>query len=157
MGTHYQGSTAEKTALDTYIKLSRAAESVGAAINQHLADYQLTVSQFGVLEALYHLGPLQVGQLGEKILKSSGNMTLVLDNLSKRGLIVRQRREDDRRCIDILLTADGSSLVAQILPIHVSQVVASFSMLTAAEKQQLSHLLKIVGHGQAQLAAQLTE
>lgn len=145
MGTHFQGTAVEVQALNTYIKLSRAAEAVTARINHHLLDYQLTVSQFGVLEALYHLGPMQVGQLGDKILKSSGNMTLVIDNLAKRGLVTRQRREDDRRCIDIHLTADGRSLIDQIMPFHVQQVVAVMGALTQAEQAQLGALCRTLG------------
>src|SRR5690554_5271383 len=115
MGTHYQGTTEERLALDTYIKLARAAESVGRRVNDHLLDVNLTTSQFGVLEALYHRGPLTVGQLGEKILKSSGNMTLVIDNLEKRGLVRRERRPDDRRSIEVHLTAAGREQVEQLL------------------------------------------
>ena len=85
MPTHYQGTPTETQALDAYIKLSRAAESVNQRINEHLHARGLTVSQFGVLEALYHLGPLPVGQLAGKILRSSANLTLVVDNLARQG------------------------------------------------------------------------
>lgn len=148
MSTHYAGTAAETAALDAYIKLSRAAESVGTRINHHLSDYDLTVSQFGVLEALHHLGPMQVGQLGEKILKSSGNMTLVVDNLVKRGLVRRQRRKDDRRCIDIHLTDAGQQLIAQIWPTHLTHVVAAFDALTAAEQAELAQLCRKLGLAQ---------
>lgn len=149
MGTHYQGNPVEIQALDSYIKLSRAAESVGTRINHHLGRYDLTVSQFGVLEALHHLGPLQVGQLGEKILKSSGNMTLVIDNLVKRGLVQRRRREDDRRCIDIHLTEDGSQLVQRIWPAHLEQVTTALDVLSGDEQAQLAALCRKLGLGQA--------
>lgn len=145
MGTHYQGTAVEIMALNTYIKLSRATEAVTTQINAHLNEHHLTLSQFGVLEALYHLGPMQVGQLGEKILRSSGNMTLVIDNLVKRGLVVRQRREDDRRCIDIHLTPVGEALIAGIMPAHVAQVVAAIGVLTAAEQEQLAALCRKLG------------
>ncbi len=133
MGTHYRGTETERRALDGYIKLARAAEATGATINDHLRDYGLTVSQFGVIEALYHLGPMTVGELGEKILKSSGNMTLVADNLVKRGLVTHWRRSDDRRCVEIRLSAAGEALLEQIWP-HRG-VVAAFSPL--AEQEQL--------------------
>jgi MarR family 2-MHQ and catechol resistance regulon transcriptional repressor len=137
--------------LDTYIKLSRAAEAVTARINRHLNDHQLTVSQFGVLEVLYHLGPMQVGQVGEKILKSSGNMTLVVDNLEKRGLVSRHRRSDDRRCIDVHLTDQGRALIELILPPHVEQVVVSISPLAPEEQIQLSALCRKLGLAQLEV------
>jgi len=148
MGTHYQGTPTEIQALDAYIKLSRAAEAVTARINSHLSHYDLTVSQFGVLEALYHLGPLTVGQLGAKILKSSGNMTLVIDNLVRRALVERRRRIGDRRCIDVHLTEAGAALIATIMPDHVGHVVAGMQPLTAQEQAQLAFLCRKVGLGE---------
>ncbi len=145
MPTHYDGTPEEKQALNAFIKLTRAAESVGLRINAHLHDDTLTVSQFGVLEALYHLGPMQPGELGTKILKSSGNMTTVIDNLEKRRLVQRQRREDDRRCIDIHLTDAGRTLITQILPGHVRGVVETFGVLSPEEQAQLAMLCQKVG------------
>jgi MarR family 2-MHQ and catechol resistance regulon transcriptional repressor len=148
MGTHYQGTAEEKLALDSYIKLARAAESVGRRVNDHLQEVRLTTSQFGVLEALYHRGPMQVGQLGEKILKSSGNMTLVIDNLEKRGLVRRDRREDDRRCVEVYLTAEAGELIEQLLPGHVAGIVAAFAVLTAEEQATLAALCRKLGLAQ---------
>lgn len=145
MSTHYQGTAEEVAALDLYIKLSRAAESVNQRVNNHLHEQNLTASQFGVLEALYFLGPLQPGQLAQKILKSGGNITLVIDNLAKRGLVTRQRRQDDRRCIDIDLTDQGRALIESIFPQHVAGVVETMSALTAAEKRQLADLSRKLG------------
>ena len=148
MGTHYAGTDDERRALDTYIKLSRAAESVTQCVNAHLRDYDLTISQFGTLEALYHLGPLQLGELGVKILKSSGNMTLVVDNLANRGLVRRQRRQDDRRCVDIHLTEEGTALVRSIMRPHVAQVVQALDVLSATEQEQLAALCRKLGLAQ---------
>ena len=104
MGTHFQGTEQEISALDAYIKLSRAAEAVTTRINRHLKAENLTISQFGVLEAIHHLGPMHQHRLGQKILKSGGNMTLVIDNLQKRGLVEREQDPADRRCITVRLT-----------------------------------------------------
>lgn len=148
MATHYQGSETERLALDAYIKLSRAAESTGQHINGHLHERQLTTSQFGVLEALYHLGPMPVGQVGEKILRSSANMTLVIDNLVKRGLVARTRRPEDRRTIEVSLTEEGHRLIADMMPGHVAGVVAAFGVLNAEEQATLAALCRKLGRGQ---------
>lgn len=147
MGTHYQGSAEEVLALDSYIKLSRAFETVTTVINAHLQNYDLTISQFGVLEALFHLGPMQPGQLAAKILKSSGNLTLVIDNLVKRGLVTRQRRADDRRRIDIHLTREGQALIEAIFPSHAVIVAEKMGVLTADEQTQLAALCRKLGLG----------
>jgi MarR family 2-MHQ and catechol resistance regulon transcriptional repressor len=145
MGTHYQGSEEEIVALDSYIKLSRAFETATNLINAHLQNHDLTISQFGVLEALFHLGPMQPGQLAVKILKSSGNLTMVIDNLVKRGLVTRQRREDDRRCIDIDLTIDGRALIETIFPGHAAGVAQTMGVLTSNEQTQLATLCRKLG------------
>ncbi len=145
MGTHYSGTPTEELALATYVKLSRAAEAVTHRINAHLHHHDLTVSQFGALEALYHLGPMQTGELAEKILKSSGNLTLVVDNLVKRRLVYRQRRKDDRRCVDIHLTEDGTALIEQIWPSHLAGVVEAITVLSADEQRLLGDLCRKLG------------
>ena len=89
MGTHYKGSRKETDALNSYIKLIRAAESLNSKINLELSKLDLTESQFGVLDALLHLGPLKQKEIGKKILKSGGNITMVIDNLEKQDLVQR--------------------------------------------------------------------
>jgi MarR family 2-MHQ and catechol resistance regulon transcriptional repressor len=150
MGTHYQGTTEEMSALDVYIKLSRAAEAVTARINGYLKNENLTISQFGVLEAIYHLGPMRQNQLGEKILKSGGNMTMVIDNLEKRGLVQRERNPNDRRSIIVHLTETGQMLIDALFPRHVQIVVKEIGVLTPEEQVQLAALCKKVGLGQTE-------
>jgi len=145
MSTHYQGTVEERRALDLYIKLSRAADSVNQRVNRHLQDVHLTVSQFGVLEALYHLGPLTPGKLGEKILRSTGNLTLVIDNLEKRALVVRTQNPADRRSILVELTTAGKELIESIFPEHVATVVQDVAVLSAEEQCQLAALCRKLG------------
>ena len=145
MGTRYLGTKDEVRALDTYIKLARAAESVSSRIHRYLADTDLTVSQFGVLEALLHLGPLYQRELAEKLLRSGGNMTLVIDNLEKRELVKREREADDRRCIKVCLTEKGKQLINQIFPSHVAAIVKEMSILTPEEQEELGRLCRRLG------------
>ena len=148
MPTHYLGSDDERRALEAYIKLSRAAEAVNNRVNDHLHQQGLTVSQFGVLEALYYRGPLPVGQLAEKILRSSANLTLVVDNLAKRGLVTRARRPDDRRAVEVTLTDEGRALIAGLMPGHVAGVVAAFTVLSPEDQMTLAALCRRLGLGQ---------
>lgn len=140
--------SATEQALSAYVKLSRAADALHHQVNQHLTTHDLTTSQFGVLEAIYHLGPMQIGEVGSKILKSSGNMTLVIDNLMKRGLVYRERQADDRRCIQIHLTATGQQLMAQLWPTHAQGITDAFSVLTTEEQQELAALCRKLGLAQ---------
>ena len=145
MGTRYLGTQEQVLALDTFIKLVRATETVSNRIHRHLAETDLTVSQFGVLEALFHLGPLYQRDLAEKLLKSGGNMTLVIDNLEKRELVKREREVDDRRCIKVCLTQKGHQLISRIFPSHVAAVVNEIGILTPDEQEELGRLCRKLG------------
>src|SRR5437879_1514833 len=101
MGTHHEGTRAEVRALDALVKLMRAADSVSARLAETITGAGLSESQFGVLEALYHLGPLCQREIAVKLLRSSGNITLVIDNLEARGLVRRERQQEDRRYITV--------------------------------------------------------
>ena len=85
-------------------------------MHQHLASVRLSPSQFSVLEMLHHLGPLHQNELASKMLKSNANLTFVIDNLVKRGLVCRARDVADRRFIVVRLTDDGARLIQDIFP-----------------------------------------
>ncbi len=116
MGTKHRGSANETRALDTYIKLRRAVNAVNQLEGEQMREAGLTESQFGVLEALLHLGPLCQRELAVKVLKSAGNMTTVVDNLQRRGLVERRRDSDDRRVVTVHLTAGGEELIRGAFP-----------------------------------------
>jgi len=142
MGTRYRGTESEKRVLDAYIALMRAAEGVTARAHAHLAAKDLTIGQFGALEALFHVGPMRPGDLSRKLLRSPGNMTVVLKNLETRGLIKRETREDDRRCSIVALTQKGADLVRSVFPRHVRALGMEFDALTAAERDQLAAIAR---------------
>ena len=148
MGTRYGGTDDEARALDAYIKLMRAADSVTTRIHRHLSAANLTISQFGVLEAIFHLGSLSQRDLAEKLLKSGGNMTMVIDNLEKRQLVKRERSVEDRRFVSVCLTEEGRQLISDIFPQHVASVVEEMKILTASEQEELGHLCLRLGKKQ---------
>ncbi len=145
MGTHYSGTETEVRALNAFIKLIRAAESVSGRVNRHLDEVNLTVSQFGVLEALLHLGPMCQKDLAQRLLKTGGNLTLVIDNLEKRQLVKRERDSSDRRQIYVHLTRSGEELINDIFPRHVAAVVEDLKILTDLEQEQLDRLCRQLG------------
>ncbi len=140
MPTHYQGPPETVRALDTCIKLTRATESIMARLSRKGTIAPLSHSQFAVLEALYHLGPLTQGQVSAKLLKSTGNMTLVVDNLEKGGLVQRTRQNEDRRQVTIHLTEAGRALIERIFPAHASAICDEMNALTPEEQATLSAL-----------------
>ena len=145
MGTRYRGRPDEVRALDAFIKLLRATKSVTSRLERQLGKEGLTESQFGVLEALLHLGPLCQRELSAKILRSGANVTTVVDNLEKRNLVRRARESDDRRYVTVHLSDEGRALVEKALPDHVARIVEVFGPLDAAELQSLGDLCKKLG------------
>ena len=147
MPTHFTGTRAEMRTLDTFIKLSRCHDSVLARLAAHNTLGDLTFSQFAVLEALYHLGSLAQGEISAKILKSTSNITTVIDNLERNGLVRRERDRNDRRVIHVHLTEAGTRKLESVFPDHVAALVEIFSILSASEQQTLGLLCKKLGKG----------
>ena len=145
MRNGFLGNNKEVRALSTYVKLMRAAESITARVHKHLSSVGLTVSQFGILEAIYHLGPLSQRDLGQKILRSSGNITMVIDNLEKRHLVRRERDTSDRRIFIIHLTNEGQKLIRKIFPSHAALITKEMSILNSTDQKILGDLCKKVG------------
>jgi MarR family transcriptional regulator, 2-MHQ and catechol-resistance regulon repressor len=145
MPTHFQGDPTTTTALDTFIKLTRASNSLEHRLSAFHSDEGLTSTQFGVLETLFHLGPLCQGVLSGKLLKSTGNITLVLDNLEKQGLVKRIRLEDDRRKVMIHLTDQGKQCIEEIFPKIAFAIADSFKGLSSQEQIDLGRLSRKLG------------
>src|ERR1043165_7458492 len=138
-------NSSEERALDAYVKLMRASESLVARLSPQMQAAGLTWSQFGVLEALLHLGPLCQKELGEKLLKSSGNITMVVDNLEKRCLVKRVRSVEDRRYVSVHLTEEGERLIRGLFPTHAAAIAAEMSALTDREQEELGRLCRKLG------------
>jgi MarR family 2-MHQ and catechol resistance regulon transcriptional repressor len=132
----------QRHALNVFVKLMRATNTVTNRIHGHLQEDNLTVSQFGVLEALYHLGRLSQSELGKKILKSNANLTTVVDSLEKKNLVVRDRASEDRRKVTVHLTETGKELIAKVFPRHARIVAKELEFLNEDEKDALGKLLR---------------
>ena len=146
MGMHYTGTRREQRALDTFVKLLRASSAVNARLNRALVcEEGLTESQLAVLEALYHLGPLPQGQLSAKLLKSGSNLTTVVQNLERAGLVRRVRDDGDRRVHVVHLTDAGRRLIRRIFPAHAGRITAAMDALAPSEQRELARLCRKLG------------
>src|SRR6185369_4517686 len=145
MPTKFKGTRAETIALNAFIKLMRAADSINSRLMPVIEQHGLTFSQFGVLEALYHLGPLCHTELAQKILRTGGNLTLVAKNLERNGWVRRVPSPEDLRVRRLALTPKGKSLIEKAFRDHVANLVQQMSALTAAEQDELGRLAKKLG------------
>lgn len=146
MRTAVPRDPATRRALSAFVKLRRAVNTLSARLNPVLQkDHGLTESQFGVLEALWHLGSMPQARLCEKLLVSGSNLTTVIDNLERSGLVHRGENPDDRRAHLVRLSPKGEALIARAFPAHAARVTALLGSLTAAEQQQLGQLCRKLG------------
>lgn len=155
MPSRYQGSEREKLSLEAFTVLTRAADALQtAAFRESPVPQQITMTQFEIMEALFHRGPLTHTQISSKILKTKGNISYMLAGLERSGFIRRVNAEGDRRARLIELTAGGRELIGSYFP----QLAASFTRYSAAlsteELEELIELARRLGRGAAEGAVE---
>lgn len=141
---------AQDRALKLWVILSRAREAVTAKLADDIGRHDLTLTEFGILEVLYHKGPMLLGEVQRRILVSSGGVTYLIDRLEKKGLVERRACTEDRRARYAALTEAGEALIGEIFPEHAATIEELFSPLTAEEQQIATDLLRRVGLAAAQ-------
>jgi MarR family 2-MHQ and catechol resistance regulon transcriptional repressor len=129
------------------VKLARAHDTLAHLTATNIRTFNITPAQFGAIECLGHLGPMLIGDLTKKHLVSGGNMTVVIDNLEKEGLVKRKVAAEDHRAFYVNLTSKGKRLFDKIFIQHAEYVAQAVSVLTEAEQAELSRLLKKLGTG----------
>jgi MarR family 2-MHQ and catechol resistance regulon transcriptional repressor len=134
-------------ALSLWIKLVRAHDTFNHLTAANIREFGLTPAQFGVVECLGHLGPLLIGDLTRKHLVSGGNMTVVVDNLEKEGIVKRTVDKKDHRAFHVGLTPKGKKLFNKIFVKHAEYIASLVSVLTESEQVELASLLKKLGCG----------
>lgn len=132
-------------ALKLWVVLSRAFNAVQTHVQADIARHGLTVTEFGVLEALYHKGPLLLGEVQRKILVTSGGVTYLVDRLVAKGLVERRRCPTDRRAAYAALTPEGETLIREIFPQHAAAIDRALAGLDEEERAQAITLLRALG------------
>jgi MarR family transcriptional regulator, 2-MHQ and catechol-resistance regulon repressor len=135
----------EEAALKLWIVLSRAHAAIERHATASIAQHGLTLAEFGILEALYHKGPLQLGEVQRKILVSSGGITYLIDRLEAKGLVERRECPGDRRARFAALTDRGATLIARIFPEHSRALQRALSGLSLEEQRGTTDLLRALG------------
>jgi MarR family 2-MHQ and catechol resistance regulon transcriptional repressor len=136
-------------ALKLWVVLARAYAAVARHAEEDVGRHGLTVAEFGILEALYHKGPLLLGEIQRKVLVSSGGITYLVDRLVSKGLVERQECPDDRRARYAVLTSAGESLIRDIFPQHARRIERALSGLSRAEQARATELLRTLGRAAA--------
>jgi MarR family transcriptional regulator, 2-MHQ and catechol-resistance regulon repressor len=137
-----------------WVLLWKATKAVEAHARRSVQGTELGLSDFGVLEALLHKGPLSISALGKKVLLSSGSMTAAVDRLERSGYVERAATSTDRRARIVHLTDVGSKLIRRVFAEHVRDMERVFSPMDNSERRALARLLRKLGHGAESITAE---
>lgn len=127
-------------ALNVFIQLTRAAERIANELQPTLTAERLTAGQLGVLQAIEERGPTSLRELGQRLFRSGPNMTIVVDNLERAGLVRRVRSATDRRVVLVEGTAEGMRRLRRAYPAYLRTIRRFLAALPAGEQVQLAAL-----------------
>jgi MarR family transcriptional regulator, 2-MHQ and catechol-resistance regulon repressor len=136
---------AEARALKLWVVLARAQRAISDRAAADVSRHGLTLAEFGILEALYHKGPMLLGEVQKRILVSSGGITYLVDRLVERGLLERRPCAEDRRARYAALTEEGHAFVARVFPEHAKAIRGAMRGLSGSEQSTAAVLLKRLG------------
>lgn len=130
-----------------FLVLWKAARAVEAYAEKSISELEICGSDFAVLEALLHKGPLPVNEIGRKVLLTSGSITVAVDRLETKGLVERRAHGTDRRARIVHLTKEGRKLITRVYADHAADMEQLVSAsLTKGERKTLISLLKKIGY-----------
>lgn len=132
-----------------WLVLIKAYHSLLGFTENTLKDSGLGESEFRILEALLHKGPMPVNTVGPKVFLTPGSISVAVDRLLKRGLVTRTNSSEDRRVRVVDLTASGRRLIEQVFAAHSRQVDRLADVLSPKERRQISRGLKAFGKAAA--------
>lgn len=136
--------------LKLWVVLSRAAAAIGRHSEADIARHGLSSAEFGILEALYHKGPMLLGEIQKRILVSSGGITFLVDRLTEKGLVAREACPSDRRARYAVLTPAGRVLLKRIFPEHAEVIARALGGLTRDQRRAATKLLRELGRSAAE-------
>ena len=137
-------ATTELKAPKLWIVLARCYRALALSVERSMADLGLCLSDFMVLEALLHKGPLTISEIQAKVLLASGSMTAAVDRVESMGLVIRKTTAKDRRARLLELTPKGRRLIEQSFAGHAQHLESAMSVLDGEEKRRLyASLMKL--------------
>ncbi|WP_288221669.1 MarR family winged helix-turn-helix transcriptional regulator [uncultured Clostridium sp.] len=130
--------------LKLVIAMARTYDDLFFQIEKNVQEFGLNISEFGVLEMLYHKGDQPVQKVAEKILVTSGTITYVINKLEKKNLVIRRKCDKDKRVFYVSLTEEGREFIHHIFPKHKDFINNLFKDLDEENKKQLlENLIKL--------------
>jgi MarR family 2-MHQ and catechol resistance regulon transcriptional repressor len=137
--------TQNTSGVHVWLVLMKAFQALMPHAAQSIGRTELGDSDFRVLEALLHKGPLPVNTVGPKVWLTPGSISVAVDRLVKKGLVSRKDHPADRRVRQVELTAKGRALIKRGFREHAAAMEAVISVLSKNERLILLRLLKKLG------------
>jgi MarR family transcriptional regulator, 2-MHQ and catechol-resistance regulon repressor len=128
-----------------WVVLARCHRALSLLVERSVANAGLGLSDFMILEALLHKGPLTIGEIQLKVLLASGSMTAAVDRLERKGCIIRKLDAQDRRARVLELTPEGRKLIKKISAKHLAELQTWVSVLNEKEMEQAYGILRKLG------------
>ena len=128
--------------LQLIIALGRAVQAIEQGVRPHLVQCGLSMTEFAVLEVLYHKGALPLGRIRDRILVTGASTTYVVKKLEERGLLRRRACAEDQRIVFGELTAKGRALIDEVFPEHVERLRHVMAGLSVSQKRDATRLLR---------------
>src|SRR5216110_3655027 len=120
----------ESTGVHVWLVLMKAFQALLPHAARSIKRTKLGDSDFRVLEALLHKGPLPVNTIGPKVWLTPGSISVAVDRLVKKGLVARKERTNDRRVRQVELTAKGRALITRGFREHAAAMENSMRVLS---------------------------
>ncbi len=147
MSTRKEQSLKGGSGVHVFLVLWKAARAVETYAENSITELEMCGSDFAVLEALLHKGPLPINEIGKKVLLTSGSITVAVDRLESKGLVERRASGTDRRARIVHLTKAGKELITRVYADHASDMEQlAAASLSRAERETLIRLLKKIGY-----------
>lgn len=127
-------------------------EAARDCLDRGIEETGISDTDFRVLEALLHKGPLPVNTIGPKVHLTPGSISVAVDRLLEKGLVSRAERPGDRRVRIVALTKSGKDLIVPIFRKHAAEIGRVFADANAKELQILESVLKKAGRRAKTLA-----
>ncbi len=138
---------AKSIQVEAYVLLVRSAELLHADISRGLLVEGLTPTQFSTLKALKFRGSMPQKDIASYLLKTGGNVTMVVDNLEKAGYVERIKNPEDRRLSVIRITPAGEELFDRVYPPHLQRIEEAMATLSEEDCASLVRILRQVCPG----------
>jgi MarR family 2-MHQ and catechol resistance regulon transcriptional repressor len=130
--------------MKTVVRLERTSLKINNLTVNYLSKHNLTFNQFKVLEALYHLGDLNIGSITKLTMSTPGNITVVVRNLKRDGWITSIKDPNDSRASILLITQKGKDIIEEVFPNHAKNLNKALEVLSDEELDTLYDLLNKV-------------